>query len=73
MLAMPYAPVFEMFATKGTQGRYYQHTYAVTTKDIIKWHGHDCEVITHVANSCKVAFDILFPDGIIDSSVVKGI
>lgn len=73
MVAMPYAPVFEILATKGTQGRYYQRTYAVTIKDIIKWHGHDCEGITHVANSCKIAFDVLFPDGIIDRSVLKGI
>jgi hypothetical protein len=64
MVAMPYAPVFEILATKGTQGRYYQRTYAVTIKDIIKWHGHDCEGITHVSNCCKIAFDILFPDGI---------
>ncbi len=73
MVAMPYAPVFEILATKGTQGRYYQRTYAVTIKDIIKWHGHDCEGITHVANCCKIAFNILFPDGIIDRSVLKGI
>ncbi|BHH82231.1 hypothetical protein LA52FAK_05200 [Desulforhopalus sp. 52FAK] len=73
MVAMPYAPVFEILATKGTQGRYYQRTYAVTIKDVIKWHGHDCEGITHVANCCKTAFDILFPDGIIDRSVLKAI
>ncbi|MDX1809296.1 MAG: FmdE family protein [Sulfurospirillaceae bacterium] len=73
MAAMPYAPVFEMLATKGTQGRYYQRTYAVTIKDMIKWHGHDCEGTTHVANCAKVAFKILFPDGIIDRSVLRGI
>ncbi len=73
MVAMPYAPVFEILATKGTSGRYYQRTYAVTIKDMIKWHGHDCEGITHVANSCKIAFAILFPDGIIDRSVLRGI
>ncbi len=73
MVAKPYAPVFEILATKGTQGRYYQRTYAVTIKDIIKWHGHDCEGITHVANSCKLALNILFPDGIIDRSVIKAI
>ncbi|MFT5726625.1 MAG: formylmethanofuran dehydrogenase subunit E [Desulforhopalus sp.] len=45
----------------------------MTIKDIIKWHGHDCEGITHVSNCCKTAFDILFPDGIIDRSVLKAI
>lgn len=73
MVAMPYAPVFEILATKGTQGRYYDRTYAVTLKDMIKWHGHDCEGTTHAANSMKVAFDLLFPDGIIDRSVLKAI
>jgi len=73
MVAKPYAPVFEILATKGTQGRYYQRTYAVTIKDIVKWHGHDCEGTTHAANNMKMAFKILFPDGIIDRSVLKGI
>jgi len=73
MVAMPYAPVFEILATRGTQGRYYQYTYAVTLKDMIKWHGHDCEGTTHAANMMKVAFEILFPDGIIDRSVLRAV
>jgi len=73
MVAMPYSPVFEILATKGTQGRYYPYTYALTIKDMIKWHGHDCEGTTHAANMMKIAFEILFPDGIIDRSVLKGI
>ncbi len=73
MVAKPYAPVFEILATKGTQGRYYPYTYAVTIKDMIKWHGHDCEGTTHAANIMKVVFEILFPDGIIDRSVLKAI
>ncbi|HEC18853.1 MAG TPA: hypothetical protein ENI97_05860 [Gammaproteobacteria bacterium] len=73
MVAKPYAPVFEILATKGTQGRYYQRTYAVTVKDMIKWHGHDCEGTTHAANNMKIAFEILFPDGIIDRSLMRGI
>lgn len=73
MVAQPFAPVFEILATRGTQGRYYPYTYALTIKDIIKFHGHDCEGISHVACCCKVAFDVLFPDGIIDRSVLWGI
>ena len=73
MVAKPYAPVFEILATRGTQGRYYPYTYTVTIKDIVKFHGHDCEGLSHVACCCKVAFAILFPDGIIDRSVLKGI
>ena len=73
MMAQPYAPVFEMLATRGTQGRYYQYTYPVTLKDLIKFHGHDCEGTIHAADSAWVAFRILFPDGIIDRSVLRGI
>jgi formylmethanofuran dehydrogenase subunit E len=72
-VAQPYAPVFEILATRGTQGRYYPYTYAVTVKDLAKMHGHDCEGLTHAANCCYVAFKILFPDGIIDRSVLWGI
>ena len=36
MAGKPYAPVFEILATRGTQGRYYPYTYPVTLKDIIK-------------------------------------
>ncbi|MFC1763148.1 FmdE family protein [Planctomycetota bacterium] len=73
MLKKPYAPVFEILATKGTQGRYYDYTYAVGLKEIIKWHGHDCEGLTHATCCCKVALDVLFPDGIVDRSVLWGI
>ncbi len=73
MVAKPYAPVFEILATRGTQGRYYPYTYAVTLKDIVKFHGHDCEGLSHAAACAKIAFNILFPDGIIDRSVLWGI
>ena len=73
MVAKPYAPVFQILATKGTAGRYYDYTYAVTLKDMVKFHGHDCEGTTHAANNAYVAFKILFPDGIIDRSVLWGI
>ena len=73
MVARPYAPVFEMLATQGTQGRYYPYTYPVTLKDLVRFHGHDCEGTTHAANAAWVAFRILFPDGIIDRSVLWGI
>lgn len=73
MACKPYAPVFEMLATQGTQGRYYPYTYPVTLKDLIRFHGHDCEGTVHVANAAWVAFKLLFPDGIIDRSVLWGI
>lgn len=73
MLKQPYTPTFEILATKGTRGRYYDYTYAVGLKEIIKFHGHDCEGITHATCCCKVALDYLFPDGIVDRSVLWGI
>lgn len=73
MANKPYAPVFEILATRGTEGRYYPYTYTVTLKDMIKWHGHDCEGTIHAANAAKIAFGLLFPDGIIDRSVLGGI
>lgn len=73
MAGQPYAPSFEMLATRGTQGRYYPYTYPVSLKDMIRFHGHDCEGTIHAAASARVAFDILFPDGIIDRSVLWGI
>jgi hypothetical protein len=60
MVARPYAPVFEILATRGTQGRYYPYTYPVTLKDVIKWHGHDCEGLVHAANAAKVASAFCF-------------
>ncbi|MDQ7784668.1 MAG: formylmethanofuran dehydrogenase subunit E family protein [Desulfomonilaceae bacterium] len=73
MVAKPYSPVFEILATRGTQGRYYPYTFAVTMKDLVKFHGHDCEGLSHAAACAQVAFNILFPDGIIDRSVLWGI
>ncbi len=73
MVAKPHAPVFEMLATQGTQGRYYPYTYPVTLKDMVRYHGHDCEGTTTAANSAWVAFKLLFPDGVIDRSVLWGI
>lgn len=73
MLNRRHAPVFEILATKGTEGRYYDYTYAVTLREMIKFHGHDCEGTIHAANSAKMAFKILFPDGVIDRSVLWGV
>ena len=73
MVAQPHAPVFEILATRGTRGRYYNYTYAATLKDLVKWHGHDCEGLTHAACCCKVALNLLFLDGVVDRSVLRGI
>jgi formylmethanofuran dehydrogenase subunit E len=68
MVAKPYAPVFEILATRGTQGRYYPYTYPVTLKNIVQFHGHDCEGLTHASCCLKLAFEELFPEGFVDRS-----
>lgn len=73
MAGKPYAPVFEILATRGTQGRYYPYTYAISVKDLVKFHGHDCEGLSHAAACCRVAFDVLFPEGFIDRSVIVAV
>jgi len=73
MVKKPYAPVFEILGTRGTRGRYCDYTFAVTLKDMVKAHGHDCEGLTHAACCCKVAYEILFPDHIVDRSVLRAI
>ena len=73
MVDKPHTPVFQVLATKGTRGRYYRYTYPVTIKDMIKFHGHDCEGISHCAACCSLAFDELFPEGVVDRSVMGGI
>ena len=61
MVAKPYAPVFEMLVTQGTQGRYYPYTYPVTLKDFIRFHGHDCEGTTTAASAAWMVLGACVP------------
>jgi formylmethanofuran dehydrogenase subunit E len=62
----PYAPVFEVRDTENKYGRYAKLTKTITTKDLIKFHGHFCGGLVESASSLRVAFDLLFPDKAID-------
>lgn len=62
----PHAPVFRVRDTVNKYGRYASETKTVTVKDLIKFHGHFCGGLVEVATTLKVAFDRLFPDGIVD-------
>ena len=73
MVDQPHTPVFQILATQGTRGRYYRYAYPVTIKDMVKFHGHDCEGISHCAACCWLAFQELFPEGVVDRSVLWGI
>jgi len=68
----PYAPTFEVLDTDAAKGRYYMMTKTITLKDLVKFHGHDCEGLFHAAGMCKLALDELFPDGIYDRTDMRG-
>jgi formylmethanofuran dehydrogenase subunit E len=62
----PYAPVFQVRDTVNKYGRYAVETKTITVKDLIKFHGHFCGGLVEGATALRVAFDRLFPDGVID-------
>jgi formylmethanofuran dehydrogenase subunit E len=62
----PYAPVFKVRDTVNKYGRYASEPKLITIKDLIKFHGHFCGGLVEGATALRVAFDHLFPDGIID-------
>jgi acetolactate decarboxylase len=63
---VPYAPVFEVRDTENKYGRYAKQAKTITVKDLIKYHGHFCGGLVESAASLRVAFDLLFPDKVID-------
>jgi formylmethanofuran dehydrogenase subunit E len=62
----PHAPVFRVRDTVNKYGRYASETKVITIKDLIKFHGHFCGGLVEGATALRVAFDHLFPDGVID-------
>jgi hypothetical protein len=67
----PYAPVFEVKDTTNKYGRHAKATKIITLKDLIKFHGHFCGGLVESACALRVAFDLLFPEGIIDRTDLK--
>jgi len=67
----PYAPIFEVRDTENKYGRYAKQTKTITIKDLIKYHGHFCGGLVESAASLRVAFDLLFPDKIIDRTDLR--
>lgn len=67
----PYSPVFEVKDTENKYGRYAAATKPITIKDLIQFHGHFCGGLVESAASLRVAFDVLFPDGIIDRTDLR--
>jgi formylmethanofuran dehydrogenase subunit E len=67
----PYSPSFEVIDTANKYGRYAKQTKTITLKDLIKFHGHFCGGLVESAASLRVAFDKLFPTGIIDRTDLR--
>ena len=66
-----HAPSFEVRDTENKYGRYTKQTKTITLKDLIKLHGHFCGGLVESAASLRVAFDMLFPDGIVDRTDLR--
>jgi formylmethanofuran dehydrogenase subunit E len=66
-----YAPVFQVRDTVNKYGRYARETKTITVKDLIKFHGHFCGGLVESAAALKVAFDRLFPDGVVDRTDLR--
>jgi len=71
LTSAPYSPVFEIRDTENKYGRYAKQTKKVTIKDLIKFHGHFCGGLVESAASLRVAFDMLFSDGIVDRTDLR--
>jgi formylmethanofuran dehydrogenase subunit E len=67
----PHAPLFEVRDTENKYGRYARQTKTITIKDLIRFHGHFCGGLVESAASLRVAFDLLFPDKIIDRTDLR--
>lgn len=67
----PYAPLFEVQDTENKYGRYARKTKTITIKDLIKFHGHFCGGLVESAGSLRVAFDLLFSDGVVDRTDLR--
>ncbi len=69
--ASPHAPSFEVRDTINKYGRYAKTTKIITLKDLIKFHGHFCGGLVESAGALRLAFDQLFPDGVIDRTDLR--
>jgi formylmethanofuran dehydrogenase subunit E len=67
----PFTPVFEVRDTVNKYGRYAGLTKTITIKDLIKYHGHFCGGLVESAGALRVAFDLLFTDGIVDRTDLR--
>lgn len=66
-----HAPSFQVLDTTNKYGRYAKTNKIITLKDLIKLHGHFCGGLVESAGALRMAFDRLFPDGIVDRTDLR--
>lgn len=66
-----YTPEFVVRDTDNKYGRYDDALKVVTLEDLIRFHGHFCGGLVEASGALRVAFDRLFPDGIIDRTDLR--
>lgn len=67
----PFSPEFEVLDTQSALGRYSLMTKTITLKDLVKFHGHACDGLVQAAAELKLAFDALFPEGLVDRTDLR--
>jgi len=68
-----YLPEFQSIFSEGTAGQYFKHTMKFGMKDIIKFHGHSCEALYYTAAICRLICDNLFPDKVVDRTILRSV
>ncbi|MCP4749520.1 MAG: hypothetical protein GY866_01380 [Proteobacteria bacterium] len=66
-------PEFQSIYSEGTAGQYFKYTLKFGMKDIIRFHGHSCEALYYTAAICRLICDRLFPDRVVDRTLLRGI
>ncbi len=66
-----YAPAFRVRDTVNKYGRYDAALKTVTLADLMKFHGHFCGGLVEAAGALRLAFDQIFPDGVVDRTDLR--
>lgn len=65
-------PEFQSIFTDGADGRYYTQAMVFGMKDIVRFHGHSCEHLYYTAAICRLICNRLFPNGVVDRTLLRG-
>ncbi len=71
LIKSAYSPSFAVRDTVNKYGRYADKTKTITLADLIKFHGHFCGGLVESAGALRLAFDSLFPSGVIDRTDLR--